>query len=364
MNADLGRRVSLLAVWASGLAAVSCRPVDGKTDGSQGALEARKVVNVEVLAVEPSTFSQLVRVTGEVEALGDVIVSAEEGGVVREFYVEKGAGVERGQPVAKIDDAVLAAQVREARAAAAVAREQYERQRAVWGESKVGSEIALLQAKAQAEAAEARLAGLEARLAKTVIRSPLRGVLDERYLDAGEMAGVGSPVARVVAAHKLKVVAGVPERFAPDIRVGAEVKVTFDILPGREYKAVVSFVGASVDSRSRTFPIEAVLDNPEGVIKPRMLANLELVRKKLDGVIAIPQSAVLRTEKGYQVFVTVERLGELVAEPREVTLGPAQEDVVVIQDGISPGDRVIIVGSRLVDPGTRVRVVGNSEVNR
>ncbi|GIW53406.1 MAG: RND transporter [Gemmatimonadales bacterium] len=364
MRATLKRAVGFSALAFAGVAAVSCRAADGETDGSQAVSDLVRVVNVEVLTVQPSSFTEYVRVTGEVEALNDVVVSAEEGGVIREFYVEKGSAVERGQAVAKIDDAVLAAQVREARAAAQLAREQYERQRAVWEESRVGSEIALLQARSQAEAAAARLAALEARLEKTVIRSPVKGILDERYLEAGEMAAPGAPLVRVVAAHKLKITAGVPERFAPDIRPGAEARVTFDVLPGRVFAAAVGFVGASVDSRSRTFPVEVLLDNPDGVIKPRMVANLQIVRRKLEQVIAIPQSAVTRTENGYQVFVAEERDGVLYARGRPVSLGPSHEDLVVIAEGLVPGERVITVGSRLVDEGTRIRIVGNGEVNR
>jgi RND family efflux transporter MFP subunit len=323
-----------------------------------------RVVNVEVITVEPSWFTEYVRVTGEVEAVGDVVVSAEEGGVIRVFFVEKGAWVDRGQPIAKIDDAVLAAQVREARAAAQLAREQYERQRAVWEESRVGSEIVLLQARSQAEAAAARLAALEARLEKTVIRSPLKGILDERYLEAGEMAAPGARVARVVATHKLKVTAGVPERFALDIRPGAEVRITFDVLPALEFTSRVGFVGTSVDSRSRTFPVEVLLDNPEGVIKPQMVANLRIVRRRLEQVIASPQSAVIRTENGYQAFVAEEREGVLYARARTVSLGPSHEDLVVISQGLQPGEKVITVGARLVDEGMRIRVLGSGGVDR
>lgn len=364
MKACVKRAVEFAAFVFAAVAAVSCRPADGETDGTQGVSELVRVVNVEVLTVEPSSFTDYIRVTGEVEALSDVVVSAEEGGVIREFYAEKGSVVEQGQPIAKIDDAVLAAQVREASAAAQLAREQYERQRSVWEESKVGSEIALLQARSQAEAAAARLAALEARLEKTLIRSPVKGVLDERYLEVGEMAAPGAPVVRVVAVHKLKVTAGVPERFAPDIRPGVQARVAFDILPQREFLAPVSFVGSSVDSRSRTFPVEVMLDNPGGVIKPRMVANLQIARRRLEQVIAIPQSAVMRTENGYQVFVAVERDGMLYAQAREVVLGPSHEGLVVISQGLAPGERVITVGSRLVDDGSRIRIIDNGEVSR
>src|SRR3990172_6704214 len=161
-------------VWAAG------RSAGGETADTETAPDAARVVNVEVLTATPGSFVDYIRATGEVEALSDVTLSAEETGVIREFFVAKGAWVEQGKPIAKIDDAVLKAQVEEARAAAGLAREQYARQRRVWEESQVGSEIALLQTQSQAEAAAARQAAPEARLERTVIRAPLSGVFDEK----------------------------------------------------------------------------------------------------------------------------------------------------------------------------------------
>ena len=116
-------------VWAAG------RSAGGETANSDTAPETARVVNVEVITATPGSFVDYIRATGEVEALSDVTLSAEETGVIREFFVDKGAWVEQGASIAKIDDAVLKAQVDEARAAAGLAREQHERQRRVWEES-------------------------------------------------------------------------------------------------------------------------------------------------------------------------------------------------------------------------------------
>ncbi|MGH7700790.1 MAG: hypothetical protein ACREMJ_09790 [Gemmatimonadales bacterium] len=119
--------------WALGLLAagamVACQPADGSPPDGENPEAFARVVKVGVHVVEPSAFVDYIRATGEVEAMHDVALSAEETGVIREFYVAKGAAVRAGQPIVKIDDAVLAAQVAEARAAARLAQEQYERQR-------------------------------------------------------------------------------------------------------------------------------------------------------------------------------------------------------------------------------------------
>lgn len=335
----------------------ACQPADGSPPDGEGPEAFARVVNVQVRVVAPAEFVDFIRATGEVEAMSDVTLSAEESGVLREFFAQKGSVVQAGQPIAKIDDAVLTAQLTEAQAAAVLAAEQYERQRQVWEEEKIGSEIGYLQAKSQAQVTAARAAALEARFARTVIRAPVAGVFDEKFMEVGEMAMPGSRIGRVVSARRVKVTAGIPERFAADVETGAAARVTFDIFRGEEFAGRVGFVGSTVDASNRTFPIEIVIENPRRRIKPRMVANVQVVRERLNDVTVLSQDLVMRTEQGYQVFVVVERDGATFAETRSVTLGPAYENRVVITKGLATGDRVISVGARLVDHGSRVEVV-------
>jgi len=351
-------RLALFA--ATALAVAGCAATEGSaadTDTGSGV----RVITVEVEEVSLTSFRDVLRVTGEVEALNDVRIAAQEGGVVERFLVEKGASVRPGDSLAVLEAAVLRAQVEEARAVARLAREQYERQRVLWEDERVGTEVAYLQAKYGAASADARLATLEARLARTVIRAPVSGVFDEKFVEAGEMAQAGAPVARVVSLDRVKVVAGVPERYAANIRAGATARVSFDVLPDRKLDGRIAFVGSVVDADNRTFPIEVILPNPGRVIKPQMVANVEVVRAQLEGVIVIPQQVVTRTSTGYEVFVVVERDGQPMAEARPVRLGPSHENQVVVDEGLTAGDRLIVVGQQLVSEGTAVRVLAARE---
>lgn len=316
-----------------------------------------KVVNVEVEEIESVPFTSYIRLTGEIEALQDVVVSAEESGVIERYLVQKGEYVKRGEPLAKIEDDVLSAQVEEARASAQLAAERYERQRRLWEEEKIGSEIAFLETKYQAQLQEARLKMLQARLSRTLIRAPLAGIFDERYAEAGEMVTSGARVGRIVEVDRLKVNGGVAERFSPSVAVGDTARVTLTVLPEREFVGVIEYVGAAVDQQSRTFPIEVIIENPQRVLKPRMVANIEIVDARLPAALVVPQPAILRTESGYQVFVAAEQDGHLVAQARAVRVGPTHANHTVITEGLEAGDRVIVRGQQLVEAGNRVNVV-------
>ncbi len=346
---------------------LGCSPADSSSEDAAGSesvvpTATVKVVNVEATQVKLTDFRDYVHVTGEVEADKDVIVTSEEGGVIKEFYVEKGMILRRGQSIAKLKDDVLVSQLAEAQAAATLAREQFKRQKVLWQRDKIGSELAYIQAKSGADAANARVNLLETRLSNTIVKAPIAGTFDEQFLEAGEMATPGQPLIRQINTDRLRITAGIPERYALFVQPGDSAWITFDILPGEVYVGAISFVGGSVDGSSRTFPVEVVLDNPDRHIKPHMVAGLDLVKEQLYGVITVPRQILSRQVEGYQVYVAQEFQGSLVAALRWVQLGPAYQGRVVVQDGLTAGDLLITLGYQQVDHGTPVRLTNASSL--
>ncbi len=317
-----------------------------------------RVINVEVTEVQARPFVDEIQLTASVRANQDVQVAAEESGKIREILADKGSRVRQGEPIAKIDDAILSAQVEQARAQAELASQTWDRRKRLYEEDRVGSEIAYLEAKFGAEQTAANLKGLEERLARTTIRAPFDGVLDERMVEVGSSVAPGQVVARVVDLDPVKVTAGVPERYAADVRKGAEARVTFDVFPDDLYRARIGYVGATVSAQNRTFPIEVIVPNPKGLIKPQMVANVSVARRDLASALVVPQDALVRVENGYVVFVAGDRGQGPIAEVRPVTLGPSQRNEVVIESGVQEGDRLIVVGQKSVADGDHINVVG------
>lgn len=346
-----------VAVVLPAIAGCGASEVDGADDGSI-AEEFVRVINVEVTPLATESFVEDIRLTSVAMANQDILVAAEESGVIREIYVDRGQRVSQGDSIAKIDDRVLAAQVAQARAAAELAAQTWDRRRRLWEDDRVGSEIAYLEARFAAEQSAAALNVLEERLARTVIRAPFAGVLDERHVDVGAMVSPGDAVGRLVDLNPIKVAAGVPERYAPDVRVGDDAVLDFEMLDGEPYTTRIRYVGATVNPENRTFPIEVELPNPNGLIKPQMVANMSVTRRTVSEALVVPQDALVRVEDGYVVFVAVERDGNTVAEVRDVVLGPARRNLVVVEHGVAVGERLIVVGHKDVEDGDRIRIVG------
>jgi membrane fusion protein (multidrug efflux system) len=352
----------------SALAAACGAQAEADTASTQGAaataaeaMEVGRVINVEVMSVATAPFTELVRVTGAVQANRIVDVAAEEAGVVRAVFAEKGARVSAGDSLARIDDVVLRAQLAQAKAQSDLATAVWERTRRLYDEDKVGTEMAYLEARYNAEQSKANHDVLVERLKRTVVRAPISGLLDARPVEVGSMVSGGSLVGRVVQLDTVKIAGGVPERFAPDIRLGTAVKVTFDVMPDRVFNGRVQYVGASVNPRNRTFTVELSLANDGLTVKPEMVANIELVRRTMNNVVSLPQQSLVRVENGYVVFVVETGAGGATrAVAKAVETGAAQRNSVTITLGINPGDQVVVVGQGQLSDGDRVKVVGTS----
>jgi len=362
MTIDRRRASGLLFLGAAGLLAAGCGgdAEAGGAPGTQAQAEESysRVINVEVRPVESTSFTERIRLTGTVNANRDVEVAAEESGRIEEILVEKGNPVRSGQPILRIDGALLRAEVEQARARARMAQDTWERRKALWENEGVGTEQAYVEARYAAEEAAANLDRLEERLARTTIRAPFGGILDERRVEVGSMVSPGTPVARVVDLDPVKIVGGVPERYAPDVETGTAARVSFDVLPDQVFEGELTYVGATVNPDNRTFGVEFTLPNPDGLVKPQMVANIALVRRELPDVVVVPQESLVRTEDGFRAFVVEDAGEETVVRARNVETGPSQANEVVIHEGLEAGERLVVVGQQMVADGDRVRIVG------
>lgn len=344
-----------LAALAGGAACTGGAEANGATPGASADTAPTRIVNVETITVDPAEFVDVVTVTGTVSADRDVTVAAEESGVVRTVHVDKGARVRAGQPLVTLDDAILRAQYEQAKAEAELAAETWQRQQRLWERDSIGTEIAYLRAKYGAETAAASARALGSRLERTVVRAPIDGSVEDRVVEVGSTVMPGSPVARIVDANPVKVTAGIPERYAGEFRTGGATRLEFDHMPGRVVDGRLRFVGTAVDEQSRTFPIEVALPNGDGMLKPGMVAKVQAPRRTLSSALVVPRDAVLRSATGYLVYVVTGASGREIAEARAVTMGPGAGGRVVIDSGLEPGDRVVVVGQQLLADGDAVR---------
>ena len=314
-------------------------------------------IPVETITITPDQFDDFIRVSGSVEAINDAVISSEASGQVR-FIAERGQRVNRGDIVARLDDRVLRANADAARASFEFAQETFERLEPLFADSIVSTQD-FRGARTERDAARAQLDQAEKALEDAEIRAPFNGRIEERMIRTGELISPGMPVVRITNTDRIRVRAGVPERYSAEIREGSDVVVSLRAYGGYEYESSVSFAGSVIDPDRRTFPIEVEMRNPEGLIKPEMVVNLRVKRRAIRDAIVVPRTAIVRDEGSVNLFVVREENGHKVSELVEIRTGTATGPVVEILEGLQEGDEVVVAGMSNLSIGDRLNIIQN-----
>ncbi len=354
---------------AAALVLMGCSGADTASETAPAA----RTIRVETMTVQPTAFEDVIEITGTITATDDAILSARTAGTIT-MVRALGTRVPAGGLVAQIDPLLAQAAATQAEALVAqaeaqfnLARDNFRRQEGLYRDSIISAiefeTIRAQQATSQAGLAQARaaLAQAQQQLANTRVLAPFAGTVEEQLAERGETAAPGTPIVRIVSTGRVKVTAGVPERYAGDIAVGDAVEVRLDAYGGETRTGRVTFVGSAVDPASRTFPVEVELNNAEGRLKPAMVATVLVQRDRIENALVVPRAALQRDEDGQSLYVAVRTDSAVVAARRRVEVGPGYGADVVITKGLAAGDEVVVVGQNNVTENERLDVAATRQ---
>jgi membrane fusion protein (multidrug efflux system) len=312
---------------------------------------APRALAVAVHEAVVTNLSEVVIMPGRVEAEKEARLAVETGGRVLWLGVEKGDRVEAGQVLLRLDSRSQTAAVSRAEVNLRQAEDDLKR----WQVLKETGSVSALEFEGVLNRRDlARIALDEARTdyERCSVRSPIDGLIEERPVEIGETVMPGVPVLRVVQMDRVKVMVDVPERDVMALPPGAEVCLEADAAPGMTFTGKVAFAAAVADPRSNTFRNEILVENRAGFLKPGMIARVAVVRGVIRNTVVVPLSALIPVKGQYVVYLVEDNR----AVRRVVKLRAVIDTLAAVQEGLAPGDRVVVEGQRLVTDGTVVTV--------
>ncbi len=335
------------------------------SDAEEAAEESDRPL-VEVERVLMTDLEDRVTAVGEIVATHHAELAAEIDGRVTELVIEEGAAVEAGQSILLLDPARRRLELDRAEARVAEEEAQVEndrrrlaRQRELSAQ-KIASESSLDEAETALRLAEAKLTaaraalGVERRaLREATVRAPFDGLVVERKVSLGEYVRMGEPLVEIVSLDPIEVEFRVAEVDSSFVRLGQDVDVTVAPYPDRVFHATVTVISPTIDRHSRTLRVKAALDNTERLLRPGLFARADLGLDTREGVALIPSEAVLQRVDGSIVFVLED--GQRVRR-RVVDIASFQEGHVAIENGLEPGDVIVVRGHADLIDGQAVRV--------
>jgi RND family efflux transporter MFP subunit len=401
-----------LALVGTGFAAIACdsetagqsaAPAGGR--GGRGASGGRASVNIETTALQRIAIQREVDLSGTLLSPDQAKVSSEVAGVVREVPVQLGTDVRPGDVLVRLEPRELElaleraesalrqveaqlgidraqdrqpppddqiASIRQAAANRDDARAGYARAEQLNSRgllSKVDRDTAetrLKVAEANYQAAVDTVRSLKASLQDrrasfelaqkkqrdAVVRAPVAGSISERLVQPGEYIAQNTPVATIVQMNPLKLKTAIQEKHASLIQPGQTVRFVVEAFPTRTFDGKVAFVSPAVDQVTRTFAVEAIVENTDRTLKPGFFAK-GTVHTRLDqSVLAAPDEAISTLAGVSTVYVVAD--GKV--RQQQVTLGARQGKVVEIVEGLKGDETLAASNLNQLATGTAVKV--------
>ena len=335
------------------------RPAKSGGKGGAGGRGGGQKQAVETIAISRRDLAETLRVVGSLAANETATIRPEMNGLIRSILFEEGRKVQKGDVLVKIDDAELQAQLAQTRTRFELAKLNLERAENL-RQTQSNRQADVDRARSEFAAAEADIALLRVRLARTEVRAPFDGVVESRALSPGDYVSTQSAITTINDLSRLKVEFQVPERHLAKVRPGTAFRVKSGSVAGGEPVAgEVYFVNSVIDRNTRSSEVKGYLKGAPAGLKAGMFVEIELTLEVRSGALAVPESAILIDPRGPHLVLVVEQGGEKVASLVPVKLGLRSRGLVEVQGlkrELSERDSIVAagVGSLPLFPGARL----------
>jgi RND family efflux transporter MFP subunit len=288
------------------------------------------------------------------------MISAEMGGRITSLKIEEGDYVKKGQIVGKVDVESIKKSIVEMETGLELATTVYERQKNLW-DQEIGSEMQYLQAKNSKERIEKSLSTIRTQLSKEAIISPMSGYVDMKFLKSGELTSPGAPIASVINTSTVKAIVDVPENLIRSVRKGDRVVLEFPALEKTKL-ARINKVGRSINPANRTFKIEINLSNPKSLLKPNLMVLTKINDKTIKNALLLPVELVQQDVAGKSfVYTVAEGEDGPYVQKNIVSTGVSYLGKIVIESGLTSGDKIIDVGARSLVKNDLIEIVNSDK---
>ena len=315
---------------------------------------------VATIAAESIAWQPVLQAIGTLAPVEGVTISADAEGTIIKIAADSGTAVKAGDLLVELDTTVEMAQLNATKARGELARINMERAKELL-ESKASSKSEFDNVQAAYKQSLADEAALQALIDKKHVRAPFDGRVGIRTVNVGQYISKGRALLPLQKLNPIFVNFNVPQRQLPDLTPNQKISVRIDAFKDRVFPGVISAINSEVDPATRNISVQATIENPDEVLRSGMFAQVEIELPVGAARIVVPATAIAYAPYGNSVFI-VETMKD--AEGKEylgvrqqiVRLGDTRGDLVAIEEGIKPGERVVSAGVFKLRNGAAVQV--------
>ncbi len=335
-----------------------------KTVNKQGNItkDEQQVVTVISQPVQLQNLEEYIEVTGKLEGNTDINMSSETSGKIVSLSKRLGDWVNIKEEIGRVDNEAVRIRFEQAKSAlssAEIAKETADlnmksaenlyKANSISAIEYKQATIALKGAQANLEGAQANLEAAKQTLNNSKLEASASGYITDLPLKVGQYISPGMPVCTIVDSKMLIIKTGVGETDIKKVKKGQNVIVRYSNYP-EIYNGTIRGVGIKPLSGTATYPVEIQLNNQQNKLLPGMVINAKILSNTYRGVVYTSYNNVRKIYDKNYVFI----INNNVAEQREVELGVAVNENVILAKGVKTGERLVIEGSDNLENGTKV----------
>ncbi|WP_165857168.1 efflux RND transporter periplasmic adaptor subunit [Marinobacter sp. JSM 1782161] len=339
--------VAVLVIAAAGAGGVWWQ----QSTEASGQQAARPASKVNVVYPRMAEVQDVVESVGTLQAREDVVLSAEVSGRVVALAFNEGAAVDKGQLLVQLDDRQARADLQVAEAQLRDARTKYDRASRLQGRGSI-SQSEVDELRTALSVAEAQRIAASTRLDNHRIGAPFAGVVGLTDVSVGTYLDAGDSIATLDAIDPMELTFSIPERYLGQISMGQTLRAGTAAYAGRSFDGALSEMDSRLNPLTRSLPVKAVIDNPDGVLRPGLFMAVSLTLDTRRALV-IPEQAVMTRGDSQYVFLAVD--GQARRQP--VELGTRSPGRVEVASGLSESDAVVITGQDRLSSGDAVEVI-------
>ncbi len=339
------------AGWiASGVFAPSAQEGEPSEETPVTETPAIPLQKVTVAAATPEEHQRQITLSCTTEADHSSVAVARASGIIVELKVERGDQVSDGETIATLSDEGRQAAVLQAQALLDQRVAEYEAIKSLIdkGQAPKNQLVAL---EAAVAAARAAVSTAEAEADRAIIRAPIAGLIEAVPVQIGQAIQPGAEIATIVDPDPMLAVGAVSERERGNVRVDQPATMRF--IDGVTRTGIVSYVGVSADKATRTYPVQARMDNPDAAVGDGVTCEMAVNTDPIEAV-SVPRSALIFDDEGGLGVRVVD--SESRAQFVPVAIVDDGLDSIWVT-GIAGPTRVIVVGQDFVRDGDQVEAV-------
>lgn len=306
------------------------------------------VVGATEVTLQP--WQKTIQAVGSLSANQGIVIKPETSGLITAIYFRSGETVQAGDPLLRLNPAILQAKLDSAKAQDQLSAADYQRALTLY-KQKVFAKADLDKSLASYHANQAQQAQAQAALNQTLIRAPFSGRLGLRLVDKGDYLDPSKAITNLDAIDPLRVDFRIPGTDSGKVNVGSKVFISSSAYPHQTFVGTVYAIDSHIDVDTRSLGVRASLNNPQGQLLPGSFVNIALQIGQAQTLATVPETAINNDETGSYVYRIINH--KAIKTPVTINF---QENGKIGLIGLKAGEQIISIGGFKVMDKTPVIV--------